>query len=306
MEMSLMILAAGMGSRFGGLKQMQGFGPHGETLLEYSVYDALRCGIRHAVFIIRESMEQDFQEKVVDRLKGRIETDLVFQEPELTAEETALAGSIRERSKPWGTGHALKVGLEAVRGPFLVLNADDFYGSGALAAGAAFLEKSSTGFSHALVAYRLDRTLSPHGTVSRGVLAVDESGRLTGIRERHQIERKTEGIQYLDARTKIKYRLGGETQVSLNLLGLRPEVGVPLEQAWRQFLQNDAAVPGAEFGIPDVLSAALEANQNIAVVGTGESWMGVTHPDDAAWVRHALQERVDAGVYPAPLWGESD
>lgn len=303
MERSLIILAAGMGSRYGGLKQMEGFGPNGETLLEYSVYDALECGFGRAVFVIRKDMEETFRETVAARLAGKIEMELVFQEPDLDAGEAAQAGGVRDREKPWGTGHALLTALPAVAEPFLVMNADDFYGRGAFREAAAFFEdpaRDSRTFG--LVGYRLGLTLSPHGQVSRGVLEHSEAMLLRGIEERHQIERKTEGIQYLDTKTNVRYGLDVRTPVSMNLLALTPEVRPVVESAWMDFLGERGGEPGAEFGIPDVLASAMAEGYAIRVIPTEESWMGVTHPDDAESVREGLRRRVEAGQYPDPLW----
>lgn len=302
MKKSLMVLAAGMGSRFGGLKQMQGFGPRGETLLEYSVYDAMRSGFDHAVFVIRRSMKEDFEKHVLSRFAHKLEVTMVFQEAELSPADLELSGDVPSRQKPWGTGHALKLGMEAVPGALVVINADDFYGRGALAAGAAFLEREDRPAPFALIAYRLEHTLSHHGTVSRGVLAVNEEDELVGIREHHQIERKTEGIQYLDAKTRIKYLLGRDTLVSLNLLALTPLIREITQEAWNRFLREKAAKEGAEFGIPDVLAAAIEEGHRVAVLPTDERWMGVTHPDDSEWVREGLAKLVETGVYPKDLW----
>ncbi len=304
MKRTLVILAAGMGSRYGGLKQMEGFGPQGETLLEYSVYDAIRSGFARAVFVIQRKMETAFAETVGRRLEEKIEVALAFQDPELRPEETAQAGCRPEREKPWGTGHALRSALPAVNEPFLVMNADDFYGRGAFEEAAEFLgEASREGGTFGLVGYQLGRTLSPHGQVSRGVLNLSEGMLLRGIEERHQIERKTEGIQYLDTDTNIRYRLGGRALVSMNLLALTPEINPVVEAAWMNFLKEDGGDPKAEFGVPDVMEAAMEAGHRIRVIPTEEGWMGVTHADDAESVRAGLRHRVGEGQYPDPLWG---
>jgi len=303
MNKSLLILAAGMGSRYGGLKQMEGFGPNGETLLEYGIFDALRHGFRRAVFVIRKDMERDFRERVTAKFEDRIEVELVFQDRELSAEEGSLAGAVPERTKPWGTGHALLTGLSRLSEPFLVLNADDYYGSNAFMKGVAFLDGAAAEAPHfALLAYRLDRTLSPHGQVSRGIVERDDRSRLTGIREQHEIERKTEGIQYLDAKTGVKYILGGETPVSMNLLAMTPAVETFARSAWEEFLAARGSEANAEFGIPDILSAIVRNGETVTVVLTDEKWMGVTHVEDAAFVRDGLRKKIKAGIYPERLW----
>ncbi len=293
-------MAAGMGSRYGGLKQVEGFGPAGETLLEYSVYDALKAGFTQATFIIRKEMEDIFRQSIVSRFQGKIDVKLVFQENELSADDAALAGGQPNRKKPWGTGHAMMTGLAVQEGPFLVMNADDFYGASAFASAAAFFQ-SIQGVSgeYGIVGYEIIRTLSPNGAVSRGVLACDANGFLEGIKEHHGVERKTEGVQFLDSETEMKYILGKRTLVSMNLLALTPEISAVAKAAWRQFLQKDGLREGSEFGVPDILEAVIKMGMGkIHVVPTEADWMGVTHPDDAPSVRQGLLN-LD---YPSPLW----
>lgn len=304
MNKTLVILAAGMGSRYGGLKQMEGFGPQGETLLEYNLHDAMHEGFNRAVFIIRESMEADFRNRVTRRLDGFLETEVVFQRSELdVADRQRIGAELPPREKPWGTGHALLSALPVLDEAFVVLNADDFYGSGAFAEASRFLEDpAATEAVAGLIAYRLKQTLSSHGSVSRGVLEQDEKGFLTGIRERHQIERGPGGIDFLETETGRKYPLEGDTLVSLNLLACRPGLKDYARKAWEAFLKEKGMKPKAEFGIPDILQRVLRSGERIAVVPTGERWMGVTHADDAPVVRKELREQVEAGHYPEHLW----
>lgn len=304
MEKTLVILAAGMGSRYGGLKQMEGFGPQGETLLEYNLYDGLKRGFSKAVFVIRRSMEIDFRQRVIQRLEKDLETEVVFQDLELSPEDQKLVGSdIPRRTKPWGTGHALLAALPVFNEPFVVLNADDYYGAGAFTEAAGFLEDTrASSVLAGLIAYRLEQTLSSHGSVSRGVLEKDAQGFLKRIQERHQIERKTEGIQYLEQETQRKYNLHGKTLVSLNLLACRPGFTDFVYEAWEHFLREKGSDPTTEFGIPDILDHLLQRGSSVAVVPTQESWLGVTHADDAPRVRKGLMDKIEAGHYPKQLW----
>lgn len=297
MQMALVILAAGMGSRYGGLKQMEGFGPQGETLLEYSLYDARLAGFERVVCVIRRDMEDLFREKVLARFPAGWDTRLVFQ-------DTVLAdGRGAGRSKPWGTAHALRCGLEAVEGPFLVMNADDFYGRKAFAQAAGFLRgPGRAGTDYGLIAYRVDRTLSPAGQVSRGVCQVSPEGWLEGIRETHRLEWKTEGIQFTDTTDGRTYSLARDTPVSMNLLAFNPTLGPAVEAGWDEFLAGKGNDPKAEFGIPDALQRVLQSGAGrIRVLPTEETWMGVTHPDDRPHVEAGLRERVGRGEYPSPL-----
>lgn len=304
MHASLVIMAAGLGSRYGGLKQMEGFGPSGERLLEYSVFDAIRAGFERAVFVIRKEMEADFREVVLSRFQDRIACETVFQESSLDAEETALAGGMpADRKKPWGTGHALLRGLSAVDEPFLLMNADDFYGLDAFRAARSFVaDTADQPDAHAIIAYRLIKTLSPNGTVSRGLIQADADGRLEGIEERHKIERKTEGVIYFDAASQMKFSLDKKTPVSMNLVALKPSVKAVAKTEWHAFLKASAQVPGSEFGVPDIVDALRRKGGDIRVIPTDEKWMGVTHPDDAAFVRQGLAAKIEAGDYPQKLW----
>lgn len=305
MENALVIMAAGLGSRYGGLKQMEGFGPAGERILEFSVFDAIRAGFGSAVFIIRKDMESDFREQVLVRFQNRIPCKLVFQPTELSPAEADIAGGAPAgRTKPWGTGHALLCALQQIDSPFLLMNADDFYGPESFRQAAEFFESTPEETDqHAIIAYNLSRTLSRFGTVSRGVIETDAEGNLLGITERHKIERKTEGIIYEDPESGRTYILGRNTPVSMNLMALKPSVRPVAEKAWKTFLENSAHMAQAEFGVPDVLETLrTRPGSTIKVLNTPESWMGVTHPDDAPSVREGLKQQTDSGTYPSPLW----
>jgi hypothetical protein len=311
---ALVVLAAGMGSRFGGLKQIEPVGAHGEIVLDYAVHDALRAGFGRLVFVIRREIEADFRAVVEPRLAGRVPIDYVFQSiDDLPPPWTVPPG----RAKPWGTGHAVRACRDAIRGPFAVINADDIYGppafeilAGALAAletaageiGSGEVESGTVGNRHVLVAFDLGRTLSPHGGVSRGVCAVDADGKLTGVVERSGIEAHAAGARYPENggwRT-----LAADTPVSMNMWGFSPHLFEHLDQAFERFLRESGDDPAAEFQLPTVIDELVRGGTaEVHVLRTTAAWLGVTHPADRAAVAAGLRELVDAGLYPERLWG---
>jgi len=295
MAPALLVLAAGLGSRYGGLKQIEAVGPSGETLLDYAVYDAWRAGFRRMVFVIRRDFEAAFREKVGGRYLGRMEVDYVFQSLDiLPAGLVPPAG----REKPWGTGHAVWCAREAVREPFAAINADDFYGADAFARLASFLETASNApaapRSFAMIGYRLSATLSEAGTVSRGICDVGSDGLLTRISERTGI-----------ARTDVGHgaALGGDERVSMNCWGFTPALFAPLDAGFRDFLHAHGNDPKTEFYLPTAVSTMIANGQaTVRLLPTSGEWFGVTHRDDKARVQAALAALVAAGSYPATLF----
>lgn len=299
MKPTLVVMAAGMGSRFGGLKQIEAVGPGGEIVLDYSVYDALRSGFGRVVFVIRRDIERAFRAVVEPRLGGRVELDYVFQElDDLPTGFAAPAG----RTKPWGTGQAVWACRDAVRVPFGVINADDFYGPRSFALlGERLRGLSPTEQRHILVCFHLGHTLSEHGHVSRGVCRVNASGRLEGVEERTHIARRDGQIMAEDRHPPAA--LADDTPVSMNLWGFTPRLFESLGADFRGFLEQRGHDPKAEFYLPAHLDGLLRAGRaSVDVVTSPETWLGMTYPADRAAVTHGIRRLIERGAYPHTLW----
>lgn len=296
--MTLLVLAAGMGSRYGGLKQLDPMGPGGELLLDYSVYDALRAGFRRLVFVIRPEFEEVFRKQVMARYEGFAEICVVFQ---VLEDLPAGMHPPEGRKKPWGTGHAIWSARSVIPGPFLAINADDFYGA------EAFVEMAKhlmAGGGPALVAYELGRTLSDHGEVSRGVCVADTDGFLRSVEEHTQIGRGRDGeITGRDSSGTLRC-LDPQTPVSLNFWGLPACLFPDLERLFRQFLEAGGLQNlEAEFYIPSAINALLrEGRIRVAMLKTRASWQGVTYREDRSRVAQTLAELTAQAVYPSPLF----
>jgi hypothetical protein len=300
MNPTLVVLAAGIGNRYGGLKQMDGVGPSGETIVDYSIFDAARAGFDKVVFVIRRSIESDFREVYLDKLAKKIDVDYVFQEIEdVPAGLSVPAG----RKKPWGTSQAVLVSRSKVRAPFAAVNADDFYGRDGFQAMAAFLRGLGTGDdSYSLIGYDLETTLSEHGAVARGVCAVDGTGDLKGIVERTHIERSADGIVYQDESGRRTPFHGRET-ASMNFWGFTPTFFGFAAEAFERFVREKADDPKAELFIPLVVNDLIKTGRaRVKVLPSRQKWFGVTYKDDKPMVVAELKKLVDAGVYPSPLW----
>jgi NDP-sugar pyrophosphorylase family protein len=291
---TLLILAAGMGSRYGGLKQIDPVGPSGETILDYAVFDALRAGFGRVVFVIRRDFEDMFRAQVGARYAGRAAVEYVFQSLDaLPGGAVPPAG----REKPWGTGHAVWCARGAITGPFAVVGADDFFGAEAFRQLARFLARpaAAAGEPHrfAMVGYRLDRTLSEHGTVSRGLCRVGPGGRLESIEERTGI----------DGAALAAAGLRGDETVSMNCFGFTPALFSALEAQLREFLAARGGEPKSEFYLPAAVSTLIaQGAATVDVLPTGDSWFGVTNRADKPRVEAALAALVAAGAYPAKLF----
>jgi hypothetical protein len=292
-ELTLVLLAAGMGSRYGGLKQLEPMGPGGETLMDYSVYDAQRAGFSRLVFVIRRDFEADFRAKVASKYAGRLAVDLAFQSlDDLPGARAVPAG----RVKPWGTGHALRAARHAVRGPFAVVNADDFYGRDGLQGLAQWLLASREGQA-AAVTYPLGATLSSHGTVSRGVCAV-EGGRLASVTERLRLSLKAGTGWDEDAAAPLAL----ETPVSLNLFGFQPGFMRRLDDGFERYLAALDDPSRGEYQLPTQVNLAMQAGLEVHALACGRRWFGITYPEDRAWVQGQLRGLVEAGDYPPHLF----
>lgn len=293
-----------MGSRFGGLKQVQPVGPHGELIIEYSIFDALRAGFSRLVLVIRKDIEADFRATIGRRLEARVDVQYAYQELDLLpAGFKPPAG----RAKPWGTGHAVLAARPAVRGPFAVINADDFYGAAGYAALARHFAAAPQAArpACALVGYPLRQTLSEHGTVSRGLCSTDAAGRLQRITEITKIEKTARGARYADGHGVAHDLTGGE-MVSMNFWGFTPAVLPQLEELFVDFLQRSGADPKAEFYLPTALSTLNERGlAEIALLRSEDAWFGITYREDLPSAQAAVRTLVAAGRYPAPLWGGS-
>lgn len=298
MQPTLLILAAGMGSRYGGVKQLDQFGPNGETIIDYSLFDAIRAGFGKVVFIIREELRDDFEEIFKPKLDGRIAYDYAIQS--LQSYVPTDLGPV-QRTKPWGTGHAMLCAKEQTETPFAVINADDFYGLEAFRIMGEFLQHDTNDQLHAMVGYEVKNTLSEHGSVSRGVCTVDESGNLASVIERTKIYEKDGQIVYEEAEGLTP--LTPDTPVSMNFWGFKPAVFPLVQQQFEQYARLNFDAPKAEFYIPTVMTALIQHNQGACKVFRSRSeWFGVTYPEDKPTVQASLKRLHDAGQYPANLW----
>jgi len=295
---TLVILAAGMGSRYGGIKQMDSFGPSGETIIDYSIFDAIRCGFDKIVFIIREDFADAFKKIFEKKLKGKIQTEYVLQEMDSFTDGFKPTA---ERTKPWGTAHAVLCARDAVHQPFAVINADDFYGKDAFEKAAAFLKKEVSPTVWSIIGYQLSKTLSENGTVSRGVCEADKNNNLISITERTKIY--PEGNKIVYEENGVKTVLAPDTTVSMNFWCFHTDAFRVIEILFEKFLQENGNNPKAEFFIPIVGDAFIkEMNGTIKVIGTSAKWFGVTYKEDAPEVRASIQALIKNGVYPSTLW----
>lgn len=298
MQPTLLILAAGMASRYGSMKQIQAFGPSGETIMDYSIYDAIRAGFGKVVFIIRKDFAEDFKNIFEPKLKGRIAVDYVFQEMTAFMDGFALPA---ERTKPWGTAHAVLCAKNAVKEPFAVINADDFYGRDAFEKAHAFLTKDCAPDVYSIIGYDLQKTLSDNGTVNRGVCQVDAKGNLTSIVERINIADK-EGKVLCDDEHEPK-ELPRHSSVSMNFWCFHPSIFTISQQLFNQFLTENIIKPKAEFFIPIVADQFIKDGSGvIKVIPTSAQWFGVTYKEDAPGVQESLNTLINDGEYPTALW----
>jgi hypothetical protein len=299
MKPTLLILAAGMGSRYGGLKQIDPMGPSGETILDYSVFDADRAGFGRVVFVIRPDFERDFRERVLARYPKRIETACVFQ----TLDMLPAGFSVPEgRTKPWGTTHAILCGRSAVTTPFAVINADDFYGRDSFAVlGRRLASLAADSSAYCMVGFTLANTLSDHGTVARGVCRTDDHGFLTDIRELMQVRRTADGAE--DSGAGGVVRLTGQEPVSMNMWGFTPHIFPQLEASFGGFLAARGAEPKSECYIPmSVGELVASGAATCEVLRTTSSWFGATYVEDKPVVQRSIAALVASGDYPSRLW----
>jgi len=303
-KLAMVIMAAGIGSRYGGLKQVDPVGPNGEIIIDYSLYDAWRAGIEQVVFIIRPDLEQVFKEKIGFEAEKHFEVSYVFQEI-----ESGLPPGFKVpegRTKPWGTGQAVMLCQPVISGNFLVLNADDFYGYEAIKKLADYLRQvkdEPSYYNYALVAYRLGNTLSEHGHVARGICQLSPDGYLLDLRERTKVQKFPDGIKYTED-GQTWHQLSADDLASMNIFGLTPSIFPELQTRFRSFLTDPAVdLARAEFYIPEVVGAvSREKKARVRVLTTEGRWFGVTYQDDRPWVQASIRQLIKEGKYPEKLW----
>ncbi len=301
MKPTLLVLAAGMGSRYGGIKQIDAVGSHGETLLDFGVYDARSAGYGKVVFIIRQEIEKDFRERLCDRIAGNMDAEYVFQNTDslLTEEQAKLS---KDRKKPWGTVHALLCAKERVNEPFTVVNADDYYGRSAYQTLGAYLSGLDVNErAHAMVGFILENTMSRNGSVSRGICEV-EDGNLVSMAENTKIEYTADGriVSHLDSGDVY---LTGKEPVSMNFFGFTPEAFESFEVYWHDFIRNNVLDAKAECLLPNAASEIVRKKEGTLKVFTSEDrWFGMTYPEDKQLVMDEIKAKIDSGYYPEKLW----
>lgn len=294
---TLLVLAAGIGSRYGGLKQLDPVGPDGETIMDYSIFDARRAGFGKVVFVIRKSIEQSFKEKIAARYEKRVQVEYVFQElGKLIPGFTLPEG----RTKPWGTTHAILMATNTINEPFAVINADDFYGAGSFKVLAQHLQSGTQ--DDAMVGFVLRNTLSEFGSVARGVCHVSEDGYLKDIAELKSIEREGARITNIDSEGQETVLNGGEL-VSMNMWGFTPQVFPHLHEHFKRFLNRYGNDLNAECYIPSTVNSLIQAQQaRVKVLRSGDAWFGVTYREDQPRVVQSIGRLIESGAYPRRLW----
>ena len=304
MKPTLLLLAAGMGSRYGGLKQLDGLGPNGETIMDYSIYDAIQAGFGKIVWVIRKDFEQDFREKILSKYEGHIPCEIVFQSlDKIPSGYTVPAG----RTKPWGTNHAVMMAKDVIKEPFCVINCDDFYNRDCFKVIGKFLSELPQGSKgkYAMVGFRVANTLSDNGSVSRGVCSKDGNNHLTSCVERTEILRNDEGkVAYKDEKGEW-VTIPDNTPVSMNVWGFTPEYFDYSDQFFKEFLDSDAtkANPKAEYLIPWVVDKLIKSGKaTCEVLDTTSKWFGVTYSADRPGTVERIKQLVDDGVYPNKLF----
>lgn len=301
MKPTLFVLAAGMGSRYGGLKQLDPLGPQGQTIMDYSIFDAIRAGFGKVVFVIRKDFEEDFRRSILSKYEGHIPVEVVFQSTDKLPEGYTCP---EERTKPWGTNHAVMMGADVINEPFAVINADDFYGRDAFAVIAADLMRERTRKGdYSMVGFRVGNTMSENGSVSRGVCSVNAEGNLTKVVERTGIAYdKDHRICFLDENNETEY-LDPSTPVSMNLWGFTPDYFSYSDREFRRFLDKCLTTPKAEFYIPTAIDTLINSGEaTVKVLDTTSRWFGVTYAADRPGVVDKLAALHAAGEYPDTMF----
>lgn len=299
MQPTLLILAAGMASRYGSMKQTEGFGPAGETIMDYSIYDAIRAGFGKVVFIIRKDFAEGFKASFEPKLASKIKTEYVYQEMDSYLGDLKVPEG---RTKPWGTGHAVLCAKDVIKEPFAVINADDYYGQDAFVKAADFLNNKCSETEYAIIGYELERTLSDHGSVSRGVCQVDERNNLVSIKERTKIYKENGIITYEDE-AGVKHTVPFDSSVSMNFWCFHPGLFEMTEELFLNFVKDNTQNIKAEFFIPILAEDFMDNHGgHISVIPTSSKWFGVTYKEDAPVVKASVDKLVADKVYPESLW----
>jgi len=303
MKPTLLLLAAGMGSRYGGLKQLDGLGPNGETIMDYSIYDAIKAGFGKIVFVIRKDFEKDFKEKILSKYEGHIPAELVFQSLDALPEGFTVPEG---REKPWGTNHAVMMAKDVIKEPFCVINCDDFYNRDSFMVLGKFLAElpENAKNTYAMVGFRVGNTLSENGTVARGVCSTDENGLLTTVVERTEIMRVDGKVCYKDEQGRW-VAIADNTPVSMNMWGFTPDYFEYSEAYFKEFLADEKNRTNlkAEFFIPLMVNKLVnDKTATVKVLDTTSKWFGVTYSADREGTVERIQSLVNEGVYPAKLF----
>jgi len=301
MKPTLLILAAGIGSRYGGMKQIDQVGPSGEAIIDYSLYDAIKAGFGKIVFVIRKEIEKDIREFLKHKLTGKIKMEFVHQELDMIPEGFTCPP---DRIKPWGTAHAVWVAAKAIKEPFVAVNADDFYGRGSYLKMAEYLISNSrvNNTNFCMIGYQIQHTLSDFGSVSRGICEADENSNLKAVVERTEIFRKDERIVYRDENAK-EIELSAETLVSMNIWGFTPSIFTHIEKQLSEFIRNNISNIKAEIYIPKIVNDIIRnGTGNVKILPATDKWFGVTYKEDKPLAVQNISKLIEAGIYPDNLW----
>jgi choline kinase len=293
-------MAAGIGSRYGSLKQLDKIGPSDETIIDYSIYDAIHTGFENVIFVIRENIEKEFKDVIMKKLKGKIPIDYVFQDLKIPDGKPVS----KERVKPWGTAHAVLMTEEKIRGPFAVINADDFYGRNAFHSLVRYYENWSPDYEndYCMVGYEIGKTLSDHGAVSRGICKADRFHNLVEVIEQTHIEKRPTGIAYKNESGQFT-RIPDDTMVSMNFWGFAPSFFRYLKIGFKDFIAEHAGNPAAEFYIPTMVNSLVKSKRaSVKILNCREQWIGMTYKQDKNIVKARIRELVDKKIYPQNLW----
>ena len=304
MKPTLFLLAAGMGSRYGGLKQLDKLGPQEQTIMDYSIYDAINAGFGKLVFVIRKDFEEDFRNIVLTKYQDKIPCELVFQALDALPEGFTCPEG---REKPWGTGHAVLAARKLIDAPFAVINADDYYGAGAFQSMYDFLDKAKDDdkYRYSMVGYRLDKTLTENGHVARGICTVDDKNNLVSVVERTKIMRKGDAVAFTEDDGQTWTEVAGDTIVSMNFWGFTKSMMNELEKKFPRFFETSVVENPlkGEYFLPGVVSELLAENKaTVKVLTSQDKWYGVTYKEDKQGVASALRSMKDKGLYPEILW----
>ena len=302
MKPTLLILAAGMGSRYGSLKQIEAIGPSGEVIIDYSIYDAIRAGFEKVIFVIRRNIEQEFKEVFGTKLKGKVETGYAYQEMDMVPEGIHYPS---DRVKPWGTSHAIWVARDSIRGPFVAINADDFYGAQSYRMMADYLSSGEihSASRYCMMGYRIGQTLSDFGSVSRALCETEDGKFLSSVVERTEITREGDRIVFINNRGQ-RETLREDVLVSMNIWGFTPEVFPHLELAFKEFLRTQAGNIKSETFIPTVVNDLVtQGKARVRILPATDQWFGVTYKEDKDLAVARINRLIERGIYPSNLWG---